>query len=291
MPIAQLEDRGAISITGEDAVPFLDNIVTNDLTALAIGQAAYAALLTPQGKIITDCFVVRSAGTSLLVDVPLRQAPEFAKRLTMYKLRAKVAIADTSATTSVFAVWSGGAPRPETGVDAQGTIVFRDPRHPDLGYRMMAARGQNPTGQSLASSADYAAWRIRLGIPEGGKDWAFGDAFPHEALLDQLHGVSFTKGCYVGQEIVARMQHRGTARKRVVRVVASVALPVGGTEVRAGDVPIGTLGSVRDCEGLAMVRLDRAAEASAKGQTITVGGVAVAIEIPPWATFAMSTQP
>lgn len=282
--LAHLQDRGVIFVIGDDAVPFLDNIVTNDVTTLP----AYTALLTPQGKIIADFFVAREGQNTLVLDVPLARAAELTKRLTMYKLRAKVEIKDNSANCSVLAFWSeDGAPPPAS----LGNITFnqfRDPRHPGLGWRTLGERIEPSIAAGLDVGADYTAHRIRLGVPEGGKDWGFGDTFAHEALLDQLRGVNFTKGCYVGQEIVSRMQHRGTARKRVVRVVADVTLPATGTEVHAGTVPIGTLGSTAGAEGLALMRLDRAAEAIAKGEPITIGGVPARIDIPPWATFGMS---
>ena len=128
-------------------------------------------------------------------------------------------------------------------------------------------------------------------MPEGGKDYAFGDAFPHEALFDQLNGVSFEKGCYVGQEVVSRMQNRGTARRRIVPVVAEAALPASGAAIIAGGVEIGTLGSVAGTRGLAPIRLDRAAEFSEKGETLRAGDVPVRIEIPAWARFSLEAKP
>jgi tRNA-modifying protein YgfZ len=138
-----------------------------------------------------------------------------------------------------------------------------------------------------ATQEEYHAHRIALGVPEGGKDYAFGDTYPHEALLDQLHGVSFTKGCFIGQEVVARMQHRGTARKRVVPVVAQTHLPAPGAAVMAGSVEIGRLGSVADGRGLALLRLDRAAEMTEKGEALLAETVPVHIELPSWAQFPL----
>ena len=135
-----------------------------------------------------------------------------------------------------------------------------------------------------SDAADYDAFRVGLGVPEGGRDYAFGDAFPHEALFDQLHGVSFTKGCYVGQEIVSRMEHRGTARKRVVPVNADGPL-VEGAAVMAGDVEIGKVGSVAGSRGLALLRLDRVDELTAKGVPLTVEGAPITVSIPAWAHF------
>jgi folate-binding protein YgfZ len=144
-------------------------------------------------------------------------------------------------------------------------------------------------GGASASSEAYHTHRIGLGVPEGGRDFVFGDTFPHEALLDQLHGVSFAKGCFVGQEVVSRMQHRSTVRKRVVPVNAETPLESGPVPVLAGAVEIGRLGSVAGARGLALLRLDRVAEATRDGIPVTAGGVAVEVEVPPFATFEIGT--
>jgi hypothetical protein len=141
-----------------------------------------------------------------------------------------------------------------------------------------------------ATDHDYLAHRIALGVPEGGKDYAFGDTFPHEALFDQLNGVSFTKGCYVGQEVVSRMQHRATVRKRIVPVTGREDLPAGGVEIMAGDVAIGALGSVAGHRGLALLRLDRAQEFKSRGVELTAGGVVLDVEVPAFATFSLEAS-
>ncbi|HWK38985.1 MAG TPA: folate-binding protein, partial [Hyphomicrobium sp.] len=169
-----------------------------------------------------------------------------------------------------------------------------DPRLPDMGYRELATlRSDWALGGEESDSAtqeEFHAHRIGLGVPEGGKDFGFGDAFPHEALFDQLHGVSFEKGCYVGQEVVSRMQNRGTARRRIVPVTADVALPDSGTAIKAGSVEIGTLGSTAGPRGLAMLRLDRAADFAAKGEALRAADVELHIELPPWATFPLEAK-
>jgi hypothetical protein len=142
-------------------------------------------------------------------------------------------------------------------------------------------------GCEAQPEADYHAFRISQGVPEGGRDYAFGDAFPHEALFDQLNGVDFAKGCYVGQEVVSRMEHRGTARKRIVPIEGGAPLPAPGTNVEADGVPIGALGSVSGKFGLAMIRLDRAEAALAAGRTLTAGGVKIALKRPLFARFAV----
>ena len=283
-----LEDRGFVSVTGPDAEKLLGGLITNEMSVLDAAPALYAALLAPQGKILFDFFVVKTAD-GFLLDTLRERAGELAKRLAMYKLRADVEIREVSADFVVGAVWDG-APAPQDGVSS-GVQVYADPRLAPLGYRLIARAGT--TGSDVAaavggvetSSGAYHAHRIGLGVPEGGRDFAFGDTFPHEALLDQLNGVSFTKGCFVGQEVVSRMQHRTTVRKRVVTVVADAALPTEPVPIAIGTVEIGRLGSVAGLRGLALVRIDRVAEANRDGIPLTAGGVTVRAEVPAFATF------
>ncbi len=281
--IALLPDRGVVSVTGPEAEKLLQGVITNDMDLLGTQPAIHAGLLTPQGKILFDFLVVKADG-GFLLDVARDKAADLVKRLSLYKLRAKVEIRDASSELVVFAMW-GDNPTSNTRPDVL------DPRLLALGIRFIALADAVKDHEAASNGesvppADYHAHRISLGVPEGGKDYAFGDAFPHEALFDQLHGVSFEKGCYVGQEVVSRMEHRGTARKRVVPVVAEAPLPATGTEITAGDQLIGTLGSSAGKRGLALLRLDRAAEMKTKGADLMVGPVRVEIELPPWAKFA-----
>jgi tRNA-modifying protein YgfZ len=309
---ALLEDRGVLRVSGEDATSFLQGLLTNDVENCAIGEARYAALLTPQGKILFDFLVLRipaAIGTAFLIDCPAAQAADLAKRLGFYRLRAKVAIADESADYSVVAAWglsldhravmaglvpaihasaagptsdvSGNGPAWMAGTSpamtADDGFLYADPRDPRLGARAIVPRA---TAAALANAgADaYAAHRIGLGVPSGGVDFAYADIFPHDANLDLLHGVDFRKGCYVGQEVVSRMHHRGEARKRIVRLTVSGSAPAPGTPLLAGETPVGTLGSAAEDRALALVRLDRVEDARTAGRTLTAGGVGVAIE-------------
>lgn len=258
--IALLEDRGVVAVTGEDALKFLDNLITNDMDLLDTQPAIFAALLTPQGKILFDFFVVKAAG-GYLIDVARDQADALVKRLSMYKLRAKVGIAGLPDSCVGIA----------SGPEAAGT-VYADPRSSGIGWRSIVPDARD-MGPPLPG---YTALRIEHCLPEGGKDFAWGEAFPHETDMDVLNGLSFTKGCYVGQEIVSRMEHRGTARRRIVRVVTGDgALPSAGTEVKAGDVTIGAMGSSAGGLGLAMLRLDRVAEFASQGVPLTAAGVVI----------------
>jgi tRNA-modifying protein YgfZ len=289
--IAKLEDRGAIAVRGPDAVKFLQGLVTNDLEPLQSAQdqlavdaaAAHTALLSPQGKILFEFFCLRTP-EGFVLDTLRSRAGDLIKRLTMYKLRAAVEIQDVSDRHAMLVLWGAGAC---SSGPTQDTIAFQDPRHGDLGQRILAEARfamdiASATNGETVSAQDYHAHRIALGIPDGGADYDLGDTYPHEANLDRLHGVSFTKGCYVGQEIVARMQHKTAIRKRVIPVVGVAALPADRPDIMAGDVSIGKLGSVSGTRGLALIRLDRAAEFATRGQGLTAGGVGITIERPEW---------
>jgi folate-binding protein YgfZ len=278
MKAAFLPDRGVIKISGEDARHFLGNLVTADLGEVRPGQARFAALLTPQGKIIADFLVTEAPaghGGGLLLDCPLPLADTLSTRLGFYKLRAKVAVENLSDGLGVLAFWDG---QPAALPD----LTFPDPRAERLGWRMLlpqdlVERAAALVGATLSPPAAYEAQRIACGVPKGGSDFAYGDAFPHETNMDKLAGVDFDKGCYVGQEVVSRMQHRGTARTRIVRVLFDAA-PPPGSAVTADGKPVGTMGSSSGGEGLALLRLDRAAEALAAGHPLLAAGQALRLE-------------
>lgn len=281
---ALLPDRTVVRVDGRDAEKLLQQLVTNDVPSEASRRWAFAALLTPQGKVLFDFLVARHDG-AYLIDTAADRAAELVRRLHMYRLRAQAEITDASGAYLVQAVWG----EPPAALDPDGTLAHAfDPRLKELGLRLLV--GSGCAGEVNATAADYHAHRIALGVPEGGKDYAFGDVFPHEADLDLLNGVSFTKGCFIGQEVVARVQHRGTTRKRVVPVQGAAPLQPG-VPVMMGEVEIGRIGSVAGTRGLALLRLDRAAEARAKGKTLLAGGVAIALHQPPWAGFELAPEP
>ncbi|GEP12717.1 YgfZ/GcvT domain-containing protein [Methylobacterium gnaphalii] len=276
MPIALLPDRAIITVTGEPATEFLQGILTCNIETLPAGEARLGALLTPQGKIQFDFLVSRAGADGFRIDVAAERAPDLVKRLTLYRLRAKVTIA-ADPTLGVAAAWDGAEPSAEV-------IRVRDGRLPGLGERLYFTEG---AFSADASERDYHAHRIALGIPEGGRDFAFADAFPHEALMDQLGGVDFRKGCYVGQEVVSRMQHRGTARTRILPLVFEEGqTPEPGSDVTAGGKILGQTGSIAGNRGLATIRLDRLGDALAAGEPVRVGGGIAGIEKPAFATFA-----
>jgi tRNA-modifying protein YgfZ len=288
--IALLPNRGVVSINGEDAEKLLQGVITNEMALLATQPAIHAGMLTPQGKILFDFFVVKSPDGYCL-ETARENTAELVSQLARYKLRSKVDIDDVSADYAVAAAWGG--PYAPHGRGKQ-PLVFADPRLADMGYRELMTIGSDwalaGRDADSASQDDYHAHRIALGVPEGGKDYPLGDTFPHEALFDQLHGVSFEKGCFVGQEVVARMQFRNMARKRVVPLVGEEPLPASGAAISAGGVEIGKLGSVAGNRGLALVRIDRAAEFAEKGEGLHAGAVPVGIDLPSWASFSLTSK-
>jgi folate-binding protein YgfZ len=282
MPSVHLADRGVVRVSGEDAKAFLDGLVTCDLDRVSPAQPRFGALLTPQGKILFDFILFQAPpdiGGGYYLDALRVHAPDLAKRLGFYRLRAKVAIEDLSDTLAVVAGWDVPGPADEAG------LVAGDPRLADLGWRAIVAAAD--AAEFAADPAEaYHARRIALGVPEGGRDFLFGDAFPHEALMDQLQGVDFDKGCYVGQEVVSRMQHRGTARTRIVPALYEGGFAAeAGVEVMAGDKVLGRTGTGAEGRGLLVIRLDRAADALSAGETIRAGGIPVTLEKPAWIGF------
>jgi tRNA-modifying protein YgfZ len=270
---ASLPDRGVVSVSGADSAGFLQGLLTNDVEGLAPGEARYAALLTSQGKILFDMIVVRApdaGGPVFLIDCGAAQAANLAKRLSFYKLRAKVAIADESAARAVAAFWGG-----EPGA-IEGGLVYADPRDPRLGWRAILPR-PIADGVGPEHAGEYEGLRIGVVAPKGGVDFAYGDAFPHDANLDLLHGVDFDKGCYVGQEVVSRMKHRGTARRRIARVKLAGPPPAPGAPVMDRELAVGMLGSSSGREALALLRLDRVEDAASAGRTLSADGVVLTL--------------
>lgn len=276
--LCRLESRSLVEVAGPEASDFLDRMITQR-TAAADGQtAAYGALLTPQGKIISDFLLVRQENGGFLLDAPREGAPDLLKRLTMFKLRAAVTIG-----ASPLVVYAGRGDAPS----ARGLLAI-DPRHPDLGWRLYAPDG------AISPSSDEASWqanRVALGIPEAGTDLPLLDAFPHDLAMDDLHGIDFDKGCYVGQEIVSRMRYRGTARRRPVILSAEGQMPPAGTDILIGGRVAGHLGSSRGARGIAILRLDRLRDAMTSGEAVTVDGLPVSVALPPWAHYGWPDTP
>jgi folate-binding protein YgfZ len=285
MQAALLPDRGVVKVVG-DARHFLNGLVTSDMAKVAPGSPRFAALLTPQGKIIVDFIIAEASaedGGGFFLDCPRALAPTLVEKLNFYKLRAKVICEDLSEVLGVMAIWGGEG-------DSDYGLCYPDPRLAELGSRIMlpphlAEEAASDLGAKLADATDYEAHRIELGVPRGGLDFSYGDAFPHEADMDQLNGVDFDKGCYVGQEVVSRVEHRASARSRIVAITYEGFAPSAGLPIMAGDKQVGTLGSTAKGRGLALVRLDRAEEARIAGIPLEAGGIALRAAKPAWAKF------
>jgi folate-binding protein YgfZ len=261
----QLKDRAVISVSGQEARSFLQGLITNDIGKLAPDAPLYAALLTPQGKVLFDFLLSESKGM-VLVDCATTSAQTLLKRLILYRLRAKVELA---LRQDIGIVWN----------DANG---WNDPRLPELGTRSLAeANDSNVSGE-------YLSRRLELGVPEGA-DLGSDKMFALDAGLEELHGVSFDKGCYVGQELTARMKHRGTARKRLLPIstLDGADLPPPGSEVRSGNVALGEITSAYGARGFASVRLDRWQEAA--GAAAHADEQGLRIIRPAWLTSAAHT--
>ena len=281
MKAAFLPDRGVVKVSGIDARDFLNGLVTTDVALLRPGLGRFGALLTPQGKITVDFLITEAPsghGGGFLIDCPRALAQGFADKLGFYKLRAKVVIENLSDSLGVLAAWDGD---PAVTPD----LSFADPRLAALGWRILipvelAQKVADLIGADLIDSTAYDAHRVASGVPRGGLDFMYGDAFPHETNMDRLRGVDFEKGCYVGQEVVSRMQHRGTARTRTIRVILESAPPEPGAAILAGDKSVGTMGSAAGPNGLALIRVDRVADALAAGLPLTSGGLAIRVAEP-----------
>ena len=299
------EDRGVIRVTGEDRVSFLQGLVSNDVEKVAADRAGFGAFLTPQGKFLHDFFLVECDG-SLLIETAEERIEDFFRKLRMYKLRSKVELAIDSETWISAAVFGDGvATALGTGDDRgsavpfAGGIAFLDPRHADVGARvLLPAAGGVATLEALGLTAtDRAAYdrrRVDLGLPDGARDMAIEKTVLLEAGFEELGGVDFDKGCYLGQELTARTKYRGLVKRRLMPVTIDGPAPAPGTEItldgkEAGEirsvVPGMVSGGEATATGLAMIRLNRLDEALQAGAPLTADGATVIPRKPDWARF------
>ena len=276
MPFAQFNDRALISVSGPDAEHFLQNILTTDLDTLGAGQAKPGALLAPQGKILFDFLISRAGDNGFRLECRADIADDFVRRLMLYRLRAKAEIAKQD-QAFVTVAWGNDSTASLSDSTALADMRFRD---------VAVRRGYGGEAKDVGDPEAWQALRIANGIVESGSDYQLGDAFPHDVLLDETDGVGFKKGCYIGQEVVSRMQHRGTARRRVLIASGDSALPASGTELTVAGRPVGALGSVGGWTGLAIARIDRVKAAVDAGEAIMAGEVPVTLSIPAWAKFS-----
>ena len=273
MEPAYLDDRAVLAISGPQARDFLQGLVTNDIAnGVAPGSGLYTALLSPQGKMLFD-FLVTEGDGALLLDVARNQRDSLLKKLTMYRLRSKVGI-EVRDQLGVYVNLSG---HPDNRIVpyADRAVSFADPRHAGLGIRSIGAVAEMPA--NLSGPRVYHQHRIALGVPEAG-DFGFEKIFALDAGLAELNGVSFSKGCYIGQELTSRMKHRATSRKRILTVQAEVPLPTEGA-VTKGGAEIGELISSYGQTAFALVRLDRLEEANGD---VAAAGIPVTLHRPAW---------
>ena len=276
-----LLDRAVLEVTGPDAGEFLQGLITNDLEKIKEKGSLFAALLTPQGKINYEFFIVPTS-EGYYLEMAKGGIEELYKKFSLYKLRANVEIANLSESHMVF--WL----QEVCDLSCPDAVLFPDPRSKDLGQRAIVSVDQMTEfcdGLEACTPDDYLKTRLSFAIPEGGHDYALGNTFPHEACYDLIDGVDFSKGCYVGQEVVSRMQHRSTVRKRIVCVKSDEPLPDGGAEIRTETSLLGVLGSCHEGVGLALVRLDRAGKALNNGDKIYADGILITLSLPSWATY------
>ena len=262
-------DRAVLSLEGVETENFLHNLVTADILGLAEGEARYAALLTPQGKVLFDFFVLRTV-EGYLLDCAASQLEELTKRLLFYRLRAKIAISERKDLEV------GVSPERPTGMTA-----YADPRTPLIGWRIVAGK------DTLPESAGYDHERIALGLADSDGDIGSGELFPHEANFDQMDAVSFSKGCYIGQEVVSRMEHRATARSRILPVTFEGASPPRGAAIKSADKIIGSVLSSAGNAALALLRLDRLAETT---QPLLTDAVRVCVHKPAWVKYDVPSK-
>ncbi|GAA5657710.1 MULTISPECIES: CAF17-like 4Fe-4S cluster assembly/insertion protein YgfZ [Brucella] len=271
--VVNLSNRALVHITGEEAEKFLQAVITTDLDKLGPDNLKPGALLAPQGKILFDFLVSRIDG-GLRFDLPASIAADFIKRITLYRLRAKAEI--TQLPESLVSVSWQTESHP-----SQNDSIKRDSRFPtELNVHRIYGPADGTTDESA-----WTKLRAEYGIAEGETDFAYNDVFPHDVNFDQTGGVSFPKGCFIGQEVVSRMQHRGTARRRVLVAHSDGNLPPMGTPITVYGREIGTTGSSADTIGIALVRIDRAKDAIDAGSPILAGEAPITLTLPPHVRF------
>ncbi|MEZ5922330.1 MAG: hypothetical protein R3C60_13405 [Parvularculaceae bacterium] len=259
-----LLSRSIIRVAGADAAAFLQGLITQDIDTMAVGEARFSALLTPQGKILFDFFLIATGG-GFLIDCPSISAEALAKRLTLYRLRAKVSI-DIDAKLGVA-----------IGDAANALARFADPRLDTLPHRSIIESEGVDEGDE-----DYERVRLALGVPEFGKDFLGDEVFLLDVNYDTLNAVSYKKGCFVGQEVTSRMKRKGEIRKRTLLATFDGEAPAKGEKIAAGGVAIGEVMSSGKGRAFALVRIDRLAEAESAGSVIEAAGAPLQLAFPPY---------
>ena len=288
-----LADRAVLRLTGPDAKPFLQGLISNDVTKLSTGRAIHAAFLSPQGKYLHDFFLAEDAA-GLLLDGEKERLADLKRRLGLYRLRSQVTI-EAAEDLAVFALpgllslsavklpaEAGGA-KP-----LDGGVIFADPRLMAVGARAILSNGDGilaAFGLASVERSRYDQLRLSLGLPDGSRDMAIDKSILLEGGFEELHGIDFAKGCYMGQEVTARSKYRGLIKRRLLPVAIEGTAPPPGTPLMLGDREAGEMRSSSGNRGLALLRLERFAEAQAEGRTLTAAGATLTPSKPDWASF------
>jgi len=284
-----LNDRTLVTVSGPDAAHFLQTVVTTDVDHIGDGDMFPGALLSPQGKVLFD-FLIGQQDKSFFIDIRSETAAAFIKRLSLYRLRANIEIHKDNHTVAYIFLRKPALPVEKKSENSDNMLVFNDKRiiKKDSIIRMYNIK------EFFQPSVNYRQkWdiiRIENGIAESGTDFELGDVFPHNINYDQINGLSFKKGCYIGQEVISRMQHRSTTRRRILVATGTAPLPPAGTIIEADSKPIGTLGTVASTKAIALVRIDRIKAMMDAGSPITANGIPLTFSIPANAHFSLSGQ-
>ena len=281
---AILDDRCILHLSGEDCQSFLQGLITNNVPT-APANAIFSALLSPQGKVLFD-FILITTKSGFLIDVSSELAEDLMNKLLFYRLRADVKVHNISESKKIIAVWDGKT------VPDNSQLCFEDSRFPSLGQRMILDLNETEIFQAdenhvQQSLSDYHRHRTSFGVPELGRDLAAGSYFPHDICLDLLNGVDFNKGCFIGQEVVSRMRHRGTVRKRVVLIRAELPMDLLQSDIQSDNRALGTVFSANETQGAGIVRLDRVRDALGREAGIYCGPVKLQLKSPPWSNYEL----
>jgi len=288
--LVRLEGRGVLAVSGEDRVAFLQGLVSNDVERVAPDRAVYSAFLTPQGKFLLDFFIT-SDGDRLLLECEASALAAFSKKLRIYKLRSKVALEDVSVGFESFAAFGDGAlealglsTEPGAARECIGGIAITDPRLAAMGARLLVPAGADVAllGLDEAGAADYDAHRINLGIPDGARDMEVEKTVLLEAGFDELNGVDWKKGCYMGQELTARTKYRGLVKRRLMPITADGPLPAPGTPITLDGRDAGEVRSGQNDAAMAMIRLNMLEDGAGP---LRAGDVVITPRKPDWAVF------
>jgi folate-binding protein YgfZ len=265
--------RGLICVSGPDAATLLEGLLTHNVATAGPDTCVYSAMLTPQGKFLFEIFILAPEAGTYWIDVS--DPASFAKRLSLYRLRSKVTIEDKSEAYVVGAVWRVEALPPNA-------IPYPDPRHSELPQRFIAPRSDLPLGDEAAAFTAYEQARLGLGVPDLGADLLVEKDFILEGLMDEMGGVDFHKGCYVGQEMTSRMKRRTTVKTKLCRVRFDGPAPAFETPILADGWEVGRMRSGSQGLGLALIRFDRAQKALEEGHDLRAGDQSIQLDPPSW---------